>query len=267
MSETDLQTAQNPQGDEKEIVVDGSKTPEGEESSDKKEEIDQDKAPFTMSDFKKYKSDVERWVQKLMETHRRETDAQRKEAEVKEQVLDAMQLVIKDQENLLDVYKKSPAAAKIILEKYYGGISIEKFQKEYLWYEDIKVSTQVDEDEIIRKHETKKQSKEMEERFSKRTSELEAAWLSESEITKIKEEYDDILGGRVVDESKQKKVFHSVYYTVVGKSIEDNTSKVTKQAAAWGAGWQKTPKSTDIYSDPSIKFLLEQWILKWPTKK
>jgi hypothetical protein len=218
--------------------------------------------PITQDDFKKYKSDVERGVQKLMETHR-------KDAELKDAVLDGISQITQDQEKMIDLYKSNPAAAKVILDKYYGNISIEDFQTEYLGYDKPKVRTQVDEDAIIKKHEEKKQGEQMSTRFDTWTTELATAWLSDEDIASIKEEYDDIIGRRVVDEAKQKKIFKSVYYSVMGKSLEDtNTAKAAKQTAAGGAGGSsKEPgKWKDPYADPSIKFLIDQGILSAPKK-
>jgi len=117
----------------------------------------------------------------------------RKDAELKDKVLDGIQIVMKDQEKLLDIYKDSPAAAKVILDKYYDGISIEDFQMDYLGFEKPKIKTQVDEEEIIRKHEEKKQGQQMTERFDKWIGEIETAGLPQDQIDQIKEEYNDIV--------------------------------------------------------------------------
>ena len=264
MSETNPQTNPNPTGEDTNNQQSNPNAQnqewwEGDED-DEEEWDDPQKAPITQADFKKYKSDVERGVQKLMENHR-------KDAELKDKVLDGIQIVMKDQEKLLDIYKDSPAAAKVILDKYYDGISIEDFQMDYLGFEKPKIKTQVDEEEIIRKHEEKKQGQQMTERFDKWIGEIETAGLPQDQIDQIKEEYNDIVWRRVLDEAKQKKIFRSAYYAIVGKSIEDNTTKVVKNTSAWGAwGANKQGKNTDPYADPSIKFLIDQGILSAPKK-
>lgn len=263
MSETTPNTTPNPTGGENNNIDPNTQANKdgGEGDDDEDEEPgDPEKAPITLADFKKYKSDVERGVQKLMDNHR-------KDAELKEKVLDGIQIVMKDQEKLIDIYKDSPAAAKVILDKYYDGISIEDFQMDYLGYEKPKIKTQVDEEEIIRKHEEKKQGAQMTERFDSWIGELETAWLTQEQIDQIKEEYSDIVWRRVLDEAKQKKIFRSAYYAIIGQSPEDKTAKVVKQTAAGGAwGQQKSSKNTDPYADASIKFLIDQGILTAPKK-
>ena len=66
----------------------------------------------------KYKSDQEKWIQKIIE-----------EKKFAEKVLDAVGLVAQDQNNLVELYDESPDVAEEILNKYYGWQSIDEYKE------------------------------------------------------------------------------------------------------------------------------------------
>ena len=86
----------------------------------------QEKTTFTAEELEaakqealnKYKSDQEKWIQKIIE-----------EKKFAEKVLDAVWLVAQDQNNLIEIYDENPDVAEEILNKYYGWKSIDEYKE------------------------------------------------------------------------------------------------------------------------------------------
>lgn len=78
----------------------------------------------TQEALNKYKSDQEQWVQKLVA-----------EKKLAEQVLDAVWKVAENAESLVSIYDESPEVAQKLLDKYYGGKSIEEY-KQSIWFQE-----------------------------------------------------------------------------------------------------------------------------------
>lgn len=78
----------------------------------------------TQEALNKYKSDQEHWIQKLVA-----------EKKLAEQVLDAVAQVAENAENLVSIYDESPEVAQKLLDKYYGGKSIEEY-KQSIWFQE-----------------------------------------------------------------------------------------------------------------------------------
>lgn len=78
----------------------------------------------TQEALNKYKSDQEHWVQKLVA-----------EKKLAEQVLDAVGKVAENAESLISIYDESPEVAQKLLDKYYGGKSIEEY-KQSIWFQE-----------------------------------------------------------------------------------------------------------------------------------
>lgn len=78
----------------------------------------------TQEALNKYKSDQEHWIQKLVA-----------EKKLAEQVLDAVAQVAENAENLVSIYDESPEVAQKLLDKYYGGKSIEEY-KQSIWFKE-----------------------------------------------------------------------------------------------------------------------------------
>jgi len=78
----------------------------------------------TQEALNKYKSDQEHWVQKLVA-----------EKKLAEQVLDAVAQVAENAESLVSIYDESPEVAQKLLDKYYGGKSIEEY-KQSIWFQE-----------------------------------------------------------------------------------------------------------------------------------
>lgn len=72
----------------------------------------------------KYKGDQEKGVQKLIE--------EKKHAE---KIIDAVGEVAKDQNNLITIAESDPSVAKAILDKYYGGKTLQEY-KESIGYSE-----------------------------------------------------------------------------------------------------------------------------------
>lgn len=78
----------------------------------------------TQEALNKYKSDQEHWVQKLVA-----------EKKLAEQVLDAVAQVAENAESLVSIYDESPEVAQKLLDRYYGGKSIEEY-KQSIWFQE-----------------------------------------------------------------------------------------------------------------------------------
>ena len=89
----------------------------------KEEEQEEVEAPepktYTEEEVSKMKADSERGVQKLF-----------KEQEELNAIIETVGKVSADQSYLVQYYDENPKVAKIILDKYYGGQSIEEFKKD-----------------------------------------------------------------------------------------------------------------------------------------
>lgn len=108
---------------------------------------------ISMEEFKKYRSDSEKGVQKVIA-----------EKKMYEKVIDNVAKVSQDPSYLLEVYDEDPKAAQVILDKYYDGISIDDFEAKLVSEAD---DTNLDPKMIKRKIEREIEQKMLKKELAK----------------------------------------------------------------------------------------------------
>lgn len=88
------------------------------------EELEAAKQQAIQEAINKNNSDHAAWLEKLVN-----------EKKIADQVLDAVAQVAENAESLISIYDESPEVAQKLLDKYYGGKSIEEY-KQSIWFQE-----------------------------------------------------------------------------------------------------------------------------------
>lgn len=173
----------------------------------------------------KANSDHEAGVQKLI--------AEKKFAE---SVLEAVGEVAKDSENLITIFDKTPDVAKAILDKYYGGKSIEEYKESIGYKEDQSVVNE----KLI---ETKAKSIfEANKVLDEKKAFIEKTWLTGEALEAFESEFWERLQLKSFSVDKLDEHLIKAYKLATGYSDKEvNEIKKTKIIAESVAisGWEK----------------------------
>ena len=166
--------------------------------------------------------------------------------------------IAEDQEKLIEVYEKNPDQAKLILENYYWGISIEKFAQQELG-RTYKVKAPQKSEQEIREEE---RQKIREEQINDHVNKLvKKAWLSSNEEKKVLEEYTELVEGKKLTIEKAQKYFQ-IAYNLVRKTpkSDSQTEQIKKTAPGWASSTTKSSEKVDPYLKEAQKFIKEHWL-------
>lgn len=126
--------------------------------------------------MKKHQADSERGVQKVFQ-----------EKQFQEKIVDAIQEISDDKKHLIVLHESDPKVAKAILDKFYGGQSIEEFMK------DQGLEEALNDPEIVNKRiKSEAQKLANEERISDKKNEFIAKLkMSEEEKTQFETAFEE----------------------------------------------------------------------------
>lgn len=189
---------------------------------------------------KKMQSDSEKWVQKLIAKNK-----------AYESVLEVVGKVADDQNYLVDYYDTNPEVAQIILEKYYGGQSIEEFKNSIGYAIDYS-------DPTVRKRHIELEAQKIVEKKLVEKSKADfiaKLWMSEKEKKDFEEAFEErrqLKSFKIDDLEKQ--------LTKAYREISDNTEVlknlktqevIGKAMATWEGKWGDggTVKKSGIQSE------------------
>lgn len=135
-----------------------------------------------------------------------------------------------NQDKLIDVYESQPEVAAVILEKFYDGISIEDFSKEYLGkdYTGKPEGKSLSEDDIRADERSKMQKEQVDSHIE---SLFIKAKLTEADAKKVMDEFLDLAEGKTLTKEKATKIFNYAYNSVRPKPVEDKDTKVIKKTS------------------------------------
>lgn len=166
----------------------------------------------------KYKSDQEAGVQKLV--------AEKKFAD---KVIDAVGEVAKDATSLVDIANNDPDVAKKILEKYYGGQSLEEYKESIGYREDPKVLN-----EQLIEQKAKSIVNESKIKDTKKVF-IEKMGLEGEELEEFERELDDRLQLRSFSIDKLDEHLAKSYKLATGYS-EEKIKEIQRSKAIANAG-------------------------------
>jgi hypothetical protein len=161
----------------------------------------------------KYKSDQEAGVQKLIQ-----------EKKMAEEVLDAVGEVAQDQKKLISIFDAKPEVAKKILDKYYGGKTIEEY-KESIWFEeDPKLMNERMVEEKAKSIVNQNRIQDTKKAF------IEKTWLEGDDLKAFEEEFDDRLGLKSFTIDKLDEHLTKAFKLATGYT-EDKIKEIQKAKA------------------------------------
>lgn len=212
------------------MTDEGKKVQEDKVAEDAKKNLNwgEEKKTFTLDEVKEredaLKKEIswnhEKWVQKL-------TSKQK----VLTTVLDNLDTIAEKPEKLIDLFSENEEAAKIILDKYYDGQSIEDFKSD-IWYtpdySDPKVVEKLADDKANKKY-AKRLMDEKKDNFIKS---LEMSW---DELVKFEAEFEDRKWLKSFSADTIQKHLESAYRDSNGNS--EALKKVKKDQAIADAMW------------------------------
>lgn len=210
------------------------------------EDDDDDEKPVTRKEYKQLQRAASIWVQKVLNKNK-----------ILDQAFSALATVAEDPESLITIHEDNPEVSKVILDKYYDGISIEEYAEQWLGkeYKPNKPQEKIDPDAIRKEEREKIQQEQVEEHVNKL---FEKTNLSKEEKKKVKEEYNDLAEGKKLTKEKATKYFQ-IAYSLVRKSPKlDPITKAVKSTAPTSSGWsEKKKKVVDPYLKDAEEFLEE----------
>lgn len=176
--------------------------------------------------MKEMQSNGDRWVQKLLS----EMKEKQSELEAYDLAMSMLDKVSDDEKELIELHKQNPKAAKVILNKYYWGITIEEFSKDKIWFEvvDVKRIKEETEKEVIARFEKEREQKEIEAEINRFVLENVPA----DKIDDFKKELDELIDGRELPREKIQKLM-KVAQKEVWMSIDKTIISISKDTKAW----------------------------------
>lgn len=149
--------------------------------------------------MKKHQADSERGVQKVFQ-----------EKQFQEKIVDAIQEISDDKKHLIVLHESDPKVAKAILDKFYGGQSIEEFMK------DQGLEEALNDPEIVQKRiKSEAQKLANEERISDKKNEFIAKLkMSEEEKTQFETAFEERKQLRSFSMDDIQKHFEKAYREV-----------------------------------------------------
>lgn len=215
-----------------------------EEEDLSEDDVDTDKADeektISIEEFKKFQSDKEKGVQKLIQKQK-----------AMDYAVDNLWEITDNPEHLLTVYEKNKQSGDYILKKYYWGISIDEYKKTILKKEDVEVKwNDVDIRNEIRREfedrEIKKFLKDFKKNISHHDDDVQEKILSEYE--------DYIEGKKELDADKAKKYAYRAYQDIVWSKFDD-TRNIASIMWVWqskSSSWKKTDQDEAINEFKSV---------------
>jgi hypothetical protein len=197
-------------------------TPIAGESSETKPE-EEKKKTYTEEEVeaikKKMQSDSEKGVQKIIS----EKKTHESEARIYKSVLDAVKQVSDDQSSLVAIYEKDPKVGQVILEKYYDGMSLDKFKEQIQYKENLS-----DPEVFARRLETEKQkaidSMKIDQAKDAFIKELE---MSEDEKAEFEKAFEERKSLRSFNASNVEQHLERAYREIDKTDLKSLKSKVT----------------------------------------
>lgn len=196
--------------------------------------------------MKKHQADSERGVQKVFQ-----------EKQFQEKIVDAIQEISDDKKHLIVLHESDPKVAKAILDKFYGGQSIEEFMK------DQGLEEALNDPEIVNKRiKSEAQKLANEERISDKKNEFIAKLkMSEEEKTQFETAFEERKQLKSFSMDDIQKHFEKAYREVNdwfdAKKYQE-TELIAKATASGGGKWSggesthavsATKKSVDDFFD------------------
>lgn len=173
---------------------------------------------------KELESNYEKWVQKII--------GQKK---AYDEVFNHLDSISEDPTKLIKLYEEKPEVAKIILDKYYDGKSIESF-KEDSWYKPDLTDPNEIQKLIDRWVESKVQAKLIDEKKNAFIKELK---LSNEELEKFNEAFDERKQLKTFNVSNLEKVLEKSYRDIDANTEALKDYKKTVAIANVMANWWK----------------------------
>ena len=150
---------------------------------------------------------------------------------LKDQVIDTIAQMGKDQSYLLEVARENPEVAETILSKYYDWMSIEDFEEKVTGKrpeqspEKLRDQIRKEVEDSIKGQEVKKSVK----RF------IKEAWLTDEVLEKFEAELWDITEWKKLNPDNIHKYLKHAYNEIVGFEKKDNNATIAKiMSASWG---------------------------------
>lgn len=227
-------------------------TPNGQDGTPNKKEWEF----ISTAEFKKYQGDVERWIQKVLNKFK-ETEV---EKQVYQKAFDSIDLIAKDQTQLLTLAEKDPEVAKVILDRYYDWISIEEFEEKLTW---TRRENKIDVNKIVEETENRVTKKILAEASNKKFNKIvEKLWLDWDDLDRFKDSYKDLTQGKNVSVDDVNRYVKLAHIDVFGQSWWDLEKKLARATSSSNTASWSTPSKAktadDILLEDMRKFMKER---------
>lgn len=198
------------------------------------------KTTFTLEEVeamkKKMQSDGDKWVQNLLSKQK-----------TYEAVIDAVAQISNDPKTLVTLSQTNPEVAKIILDKYYNGSSIEQYA------EDMGIQIDLNDPEVVKKRIESEAQRIANERIisDKKEEFIKEFWMTDEEKEQFEQAFSERKEMKSFDVKDLRKHFEKAYKEV--DSDSEGRRKLEQQAAIGKATSTANGKDSSSQKDPMAR--------------